>query len=316
LQTVVEKNENRRRPQLYLGGLFRDEDGRNGDIDIKQQYVGLGLRILPTLYQEAGFQAGRNIYGNSEDNSALTSNVFAAQYKYLFGNDAEVNVKIGFEDISEVGNAYYFYNLMLSGSLAESVNGYLSADQTLVSDTIQSLSEGIYRREIKAGLTIDYIPRIFLGMDVTYRDYNDDNDGKRFHLWSSYRIFSDASNFDITYDYVKMENKINSDEESLVDGELVGEDLGYWSPGNYWKHSLTAKVKRELWQPGKRQSGTSFVSAQYGIGYEAGDNFIQQFELDILLEISTPFLLKGTFVSDWSDDYNSTKAFASFVYRW
>lgn len=316
LQTVAEKNENRRRPQLYTGVLFREEDGRNGDIDIKQQYVGLGLRIQPTLYQEAGFQAGRNSYGNSEDSSVLKSNMLSVQYAYLFGNDAELNAKIGFEDISEVGNAYYFYNLMLSGSLAESLKGYLSADQSLVSDTIKSLSEGIYRREYKGGLTFDYIPRIFIGMDFTYRDYNDDNDGKRIHLWSSYRIFSDLNNFDITYDYEKLENQIDSDEKSLFDGELVGDDLGYWSPGSYWKHSLTAKVKKELWPPGKRQSGTSFVSAHYGIGYEAGDNFIQQLKLDILLEISTPFLLKGTFVADWSDDYDRTKAFASFVYRW
>ena len=316
LQTVVEKNKNRRRPQLFFDGLFLEEDGRNGDIDIKQQYLGLGLKIQPTLYQEAGFLAGRNIYGNSEDSSILTSNALSVQYALFFGNDAALNANIGFEDIKETGSAYFLYDVKLSGRLANSVEGYVKMDQLLVSDTINSLSEGIYRRDIQAGVTIDYVPRVFLGIDFTYRDYNDDNDGKKFHLWSSYRIFSDANNFDITYDYMKLENKINSEPQFSDLGDLNEIDLGYWSPGNYWKHSLTAKVKRELWPLGKRQGGTSFVAAQYGLGYEEGDNFVQQFELDILLEISAPFLLKGTFVSDWSDDYNSKKAYATFVYRW
>ena len=316
LQTVVEKNKNRRRPQLFFDGLFLEADGRNGDIDIKRQYLGLGLKIQPTLYQEAGFQAGRNIYGNSEDSSVLTSNALAVNYALFFGEDAALSAKIGFEDIEEVGNAYFLYDLRLSGRLAKSVEGFVKMDQMLVSDTVDSLSEGIYRRDIQAGVTIDYVPRLFLGIDFTYRDYNDDNDGKRFHLWSSYRVFSDVNNFDITYDYVKLENKIDSEQQFSDRGELTDIDLGYWSPGTYWRHSLKARVKRELWPLGKRQGGTSFVAAQYGLGYEEGDNFLQQFELDILLEISAPFLLKGTFVSDWSDDYNSTKAYATFVYRW
>ncbi len=316
LQTVFEKNINRRRPQLFFDGLFLKEDGRNGDIDIKQQYLGLGLKIQPTLYQEAGFLAGRNIYGNSEDSSILTSNALSVQYGLFFGNDAALNAKIGFEDIKETGSAYFLYDFRLSGRLAESVEGYLKMDQMLVRDTINSISEGILRRDIQAGITIDYVPRVFLGIDFTYRDYNDDNEGKKFHLWSSYRIFSDVSSLDITYDYIKLENEINSDPQFSDLGDLNEVDLGYWSPGNYWIHSLTARVKRELWPPGKRQSGTSFVAAQYGLGYEEGDNFIQQFELDILLEISTPFLLKGTFVSDWSDDFNRTMAYATFVYRW
>ncbi len=316
LQSAVKKNIDRRRPQLFVDGLWHKEDGRGGDIDIKQQYLGLGLKIQPTLYQEAGFRAGRNIYGNSQDNSILTTNTLTGNYALFFGEDAALHARIGFEDIEEVGNAYFVYDVKLSGRLADSVEGFAKIDQWLVSDTIQSLTEGIYRRDIQAGLTIDSLNSIFFGFDVTFRDYNDDNDGKKIHLWSSYRIFSDVSSFDLTYDYEKLENQIDTDDTIFDLGDSIGLGLGYWSPGNYWKHSLTAKVKRELWPPGKRQSGNSFVSAHYGIGYEADDNFIQQFKLDILLEISSPFLLKGTFISDWSDDYDRTQAYATFVYRW
>ena len=316
LKSVFEKNTNRRRPQMTVESLFREEDGRNGAVNTKQQYLGLALKIQPTLYQEAGFQAGRSIYGDSDDNSILTSNAIGAQYALFFGDDAALQTRVGFEDIKEDGNFFFLYDVKLSGRLAKSVEGYVRMDQKPVSDTMQSLSEGIYRRDIQAGITIDYLPSIFLGIDFTYRDYTDENDGKRIHLWSSYRIFSDVSSLDITYDYVKMENKIDSDQQRLNQENFFELDPGYWSPGNYWKHGLSARVKRELWPPGKRQSGSSHIAAQYGIGYEEGDNVLQRFELDILLEISAPFLLKGTFISDWSDDYNCTKAFATFVYRW
>jgi predicted DNA-binding protein YlxM (UPF0122 family) len=316
LKSVFEKNINRRRPQLSFESLFREEDGRNNAINIKQQYLGLGLKIQPTLYQETGFQAGRSIYGDSSDNSILTSNILGAHYALFFGDEAALHSRFGFEDIKEDGNTYVFYDIKLSGRLAESVEGFARMDQELVSDTVLSLSEGIYRRDVQAGITIDYLPSIFLGIDFTYREYSDDNDGKRFHLWSSYRLFSDVNSLDVTYDYVKMENSFDSDQQISDQSGVTTNAPVYWSPGNYWKHGLTARVKRELWPPGKRQSGDSYVAAKYGIGYEAGDNVIQQFELDILLEISTPFLLKGTFISDWSGDYSRTKAFATFVYRW
>jgi thioredoxin-like negative regulator of GroEL/predicted DNA-binding protein YlxM (UPF0122 family) len=316
LKSVFEKNINRRRPQLSFESLFREEDGRNDAINIKQQYLGLGLKIQPTLYQEGGFQAGRSIYGDSSDNSILTSNTLGTHYALFFGDETALHTRFGFEDIKEDTSTYFYYDIKFSGRLAKSVEGFAGMNQELVSDTIQSLSEGIYVRNLQAGITIDYLPSIFLGIDFTALDYSDDNDGKRFHLWSSYRLFSDVSSLDVTYDYVKMENSLDSDQYTPDQSGLSVMGPAYWSPGNYWKHALTAKVKRELWPPGKRQSGDSYVSAKYGVGYEVGDNVIQQFELDILLEISTPFLLKGTFISDWSGDYNRIKAFATFVYRW
>ena len=208
------------------------------------------------------------------------------------------------------------YDLSVSSNLADSVWGQASLDQQLVSDTIQSLSTGIYRRDYRASLVIDPLPQIFFGIDFILRDYNDDNDGKKFDLWASYRLFSEVNSLDITYNYIKMENKFDSDADTLTASDEFVQDLGYWSPGNYWKHNLSAKLKRELWPIGKRQSGTSYVEAHYDIGYETGDNLIQQFGFDILLEISDPFLLKGTFVTDWSDEYNRTRGYISFIYRW
>ena len=92
--------------------------------------------------------------------------------------------------------------------------------------------------------------------------------------------------------------------------------LSYWSPGSYWKHLLSAEYKLELWQTGRLQSGTSYFSGRYGLGYEKGDNLLQELELNFLLEINMIFLLKGTFDSEWSSDYDRLEGIVSLSYRW
>ena len=47
------------------------------------------------------------------------------------------------------------------------------------------------------------------------------------------------------------------------------------------------------------------VSVPY---WKGGPNFF--------LEINPMFLLKGTFISDWTEGYDRNEGYASFVYRW
>ena len=92
--------------------------------------------------------------------------------------------------------------------------------------------------------------------------------------------------------------------------------LSYWSPSDYWKHRLAALYKLELWPTGRLQSGTSSFSAMYAIGYETNDVLVNEFEANILLEIAQPFLVKGTFSTVISDDYDNLKGYISLIYRW
>ena len=54
----------------------------------------------------------------------------------------------------------------------------------------------------------------------------------------------------------------------------------------------------------------------YALGYEVEDNLVHEFEANIILEISQPFLVKGTFSTLVSDDYDNLKGYISLVYRW
>ena len=125
-----------------------------------------------------------------------------------------------------------------------------------------------------------------------------------------------GGNLDITYDYYRLEHSISNSTEAVFTGSDGTGTLPYWSPGSYWNHLLSAEYKLELWQTGKFQSGTSYFTVRYGVGYETGDNLLQEFEMNILLEISKIFLIKGTFDSQWSSEYDRLDGFISLSYRW
>ena len=79
---------------------------------------------------------------------------------------------------------------------------------------------------------------------------------------------------------------------------------------------MAAIYKLELWPTGRLQSGTSSLSAMYALGYEKDDVVVHEFEANILLEIGQPFLVKGTFSTVVSDDYDNLRGYLSLVYRW
>ena len=316
LEEAAKKNTRQRQPQLSFDGAYKEELGRNGFVDITKRYTGIGLQIQPALFQEIGFDAARNEYGNDSASTLLKSYYILGNYSVLFNDYFQAALNFGVEDFDTDGKTFFLYDIGIKSNLEKHFGAYLSYKQYPVDDTIQSLSEGIYRQDVNAGVTLDYLPLIYLGFDFNILNYSDKNDGKKFHLWSSYRLFGKRSTFDLTYHYEKFETSI-SNAEALTRAEMQEEiNINYWSPGNYWKHLLTAEYRLELWPTGRYQSGTSYVSALYGIGYESESYLYQQFEINFFLEIIPSILLKGTLAYDWSDDYDQKEAFASFVYRW
>ena len=317
MKIAIDQNTRQRKPQFYFDTSYVDEQGRQGYKDITRWYSAIGFRLQPTIFQEFGFDVGRSEYGNSHSSAILHSISIASDYTIFFNDSMEANFKINAEDIHEENKTYFSYDFTMKGRLEESVMVHAGLSQERVTDTISSLDKEIYSRAYGAGLTIDYLPSVFMGFDFDVIRYSDSNDGKRFKLWSSYRIFSDASMFDFSYNYEKIENDlVNSGDPVIVNNnnDRIVDD--YWSPGNYWRHIASIEYRRELWPTGRLYSGTSYVSAKYGIGYESYVNLIHLVEFNFLLEIHPMFLLKGTFVSDWTEGYDRNEGYASLMFRW
>ena len=315
-QQASEKATRRQQPFLSLDGLYWKEDGREGYKDITQKYLGMGLAIKPTLYQDLGFRAGRNEYGNNAASTLAKSIYLLGNYGIQFGENLEGSLDLGYEDFDTDGKSFLIYDLTVRGTLEQKVDLFATIKQNPVVDTINSLESGVYRQDLQIGLSLDYLFGLFFGFDLSFYDYNDDNEGERYYLWGSYRWFGERSSLDFTYSYLNIQNEIANQfpAEEVFSGELDGPT--YWSPGDYWKHRLAALYKLELSPTGKMQSGTGSISAMYALGYEKYDVMVHEFEANILLEISDPFLVKGTFSTVVSDDYDNLKGYISLVYRW
>jgi len=313
---VSEKSVRRQRPSLSIDAGYLQEDGRDGFKDIKEKYAGLGLQVKPTLYQEIGLRAGRSEYGDNSASTLAKSNRISGNYAIELSDNFQGDFSLGFEDFDTDGKSFLLYDVTLTASLEQKLQLYATIKQNPVDDTITSLLDGIYRRDKEFGLNLDYLFGMFFGVDLGFYDYNDGNDGQKYHLWGSYRWFGEQSSLDFTYSFLKIQNEISN--TTLFDPEdgvgLTGP--AYWSPDNYWKHLLSAEYKLELWPTGRLQSGTSWFSTRYGVGFEKDDNLVQEIEANIFLEIGQPFLVKGTFLTTISDDYDSLEGYISLAYRW
>ena len=316
LSQAAEKSIRRRQPFLSLDAMYKKEEGRDGFKNITQKYLGLGLEIKPTLSQEAGVQAGRSEYGNSFASTLAKSNYLLGNYAIQIGESTEGSFKLGFEDFETDGDSFLIYDAKFKTSVEQRVDLFGAIKQYPVDDTIESLENNIYRKDVQIGFNLDYLFGLFFGFDLSFFDYNDSNEGERYNLWGAYRWFGERSSIDLTYSYLKLQNEIDNQSAAEMG---VGDDadgLSYWSPGDYWKHNLAALYKLELWPTGRLQSGTSSFSAMYAIGYEKKDVVVHEVEANILLEIGQPFLVKGTFSTLISDDYDNLKGYISLVYRW
>jgi thioredoxin-like negative regulator of GroEL len=314
LSRAAEQSIRRQQPFLALEGFYNREDGRDGFKNIIKKYLGVALEVKPTLSQEIGVKYGRNDYGNSFASTLAKSNYMLGNYAIQFGEHTEGSFKLGFEDFDTDSNSFLIYDARLKSSLEQRLKLYGAVKQEPVDDTIESLEDNIYRKDVQFGINLDYLFGLFFGFDLNFYDYNDNNGGESYYLWSAYRWFGDRSSIDFTYSYLKLQNDIANGSGPVLDDD--DEIPSYWSPGDYWKHKLAAFYKLELWPTGRLQSGTSSLSAMYALGYEKDDIIVHEFEANILLEIGQPFLVKGTFSTLVSDDYDNLKGYLSLVYRW
>ena len=313
LSRITEKNIRRRQPFMFLESSYLEEKGWDGAIDITEFYSGLGLQIKPTLYQDVGVVVGLSEYGNSGGSDLASSMTILSNYSVQFSDNFEAYAKLGMEDFAEDGDTFLLYDLALKGTLERRVEFFAGVKQEPVDDTIESLLESISLRDARIGFSLDYLFGMFFGFDIDFYRYSDDNEGTQYYLWSSYRWFGDRSAVDITYSYLNLQNDLTNE---TVDDTAENLRLPYWSPGDYWQHLISATYKMELWPTGRLQSGTGSFSARYGLGYEKGDSLIHEVDMDILLELSPSFLVKGSVSTVLSDNYDLFTGMVSFVYRW
>jgi hypothetical protein len=300
--------------------------GRDGYLDIKQTQGGGSVWMLPTLRQEmsASWSTIHAVSGNTDQD--LWRNRFLAEYSFYPHYAVDFIAKIGGDKNAdnsdeESGNAHYdmvpLYHLETRGRIGDELHGFVRLTQDVVDDTVQALKEGISKRDLESGVSVDLLPRLFCGGEYLYSEYSDANHQNRYHVWVSYVLFTEPTLLRVTYGQELLHNADSNLGQNLAyDGLFAPGDHPYWSPSEYWQNLVSVHFEHQLAADVFGRSAPSYYTLDYSVGYEEGGYDSHSFGGNIFLEMSRHFLLNSRFDLIQGGQEIRKDIALSLVYRW
>ena len=313
----IERNTLQMSPQSIFNGAYEEKDGRDGNIDVAKTSFGTSFWFTPDLNKEIRLSYTNNHFEAVDTDQSTRSNFLYAVATYEFTKAYELVLGLGAEKLSN-GNddTDYQYEIELKGQLDDYINAYVLFEKRPVYDTISAIQRQISYQAIETGLSIETPMGLSFGGDLHHRYYSDDNSQNRFHLFSSYTIFGDSTQLALRYEY----QYLNNDDENSSESDLstIGvDDPLYWSPSSFTEHLMTLHFQHDFlgYEQGTKKS-MSYYSIDNAIGLEDDENLSFTTKLNIFLEMSPHFLLKGNFTLSKSDEYEEKGLSVSLHYRW
>ena len=316
LSEAIKRNELLRKPRLSADFEVVEKKGRSGYIDTFRRSQGGSFWFMPALEREASLEYRRNAYSDSEDVDTIRGHRLVGSYSHDFPVYFDVQLRGGAENLDEYDTTAVV-GTRINCQLDEHLKAYILFDQNPVYDTLAALEKGIYSQDYETGLIVETPKGIAFGGDYRRRRYSDDNSQDQTHLWSGYAIYAEATTFKFQYDYRTIDNSNESSEEfsDVTTPETIDTPL-YWSPDKYWEHLATFSFQHLLKTYSLTKGTPSYYSLDYSVGFESGEILTHRMGFEILLEMSTHFLLKGNVSYATSDDYDQKGALLSVIYRW
>jgi hypothetical protein len=246
---------------------------------------------------------------------------FSGKGTYTFNDTTSVDLGMGLHAVDSEGDSTPLFDFRLNRKFDELLSGYAQYQEKIVDDTLAALRNSLHTGSVTGGVVLEGTTGITIGGEFRRLWYDDGNDQNRVFLWSSYSIFSEVTTYEFKYSYEMLSNQL-SDPVAGASGTgtgISGADRSvplYWSPGSYWQHMFSVGVQHILKDLGVAGRPPSYCSADFSVGYESELAFTYSGSVDIFLEISGNFLLKGELSYANSRDYEEQSAAVSVMYRW
>lgn len=317
LLEASQRNSIKREPRLTPQISFTKKEGRGGYYDIRQRGFGMSSWFMPSLKHELSVTVNR-IYGESlENDTSQWRNHINAQLLWNPIYDLDFAFALGSERLDGgLGNSL-LYDVQMNGRIGDTVLASFEVSQDIVDDTVQSVAESITQTRYEAGLTVDFLPRLFGGGEISYSEYSDGNHQNKYQLWTSYVISSEPTLLQLRYGYEYSKNAEGNLGQSVgVTGLYAADDYPYWSPREYWQHLLTLSFEHQLGDDILGRSAPSYYKLEYSFGYERGGYDNHQARGQIFLEMNRHFLLNSTVELTRGSEYEEAELFFSLIYRW
>lgn len=317
LDEAIQRNSLKRRPRANLLYVDAKKSGRDGYYDNEQKEGGLQSWFMPSLNHTVLLDYRRIFSESDVVDQELWRNRLEAEVKWSPLYDLDFVMGVGGDRGDDEYANTFLYNLQANGRIGDMVQGYFGMSQDVVDDTVEALMAGVNKKEYEAGLSLDFLPRLFGGGEYRFTEYSDGNHQNRYEFWTSYTLHSEPSLLQLRYGYEYSHNADGNKgrDYSTATGFIAG-DHPYWSPKEYWQHLFTASFEHQLAEDVLGRSAPSYYSLEYSFGYEVGGYDNHQLKAQIFLEMSRHFLLNSTFDYIHGSEYEERDFLVSLIYRW
>jgi len=317
LDESIERTIQQISPQSIFNAAYEKKTGRDGNIDVATTSFGTSFWLTPDLDKDIRLQYANNQFASVDTDASTRSNVLYALATYEFSKAYELVVGAGIEEFNDLDDTGIQYEIALKGQLDDFVSGYLLFEKRQVYDTIASINEQITFQAIETGLSIETPLGLSFGGDVRHRFYNDSNSQNRFHGFSSYSIFGESVQLELRYDYQHLDNEDRISSATENDPHVATDEVRYWSPSSFTEHRVGLHFQHDfLGYELDAKKSMSYYAIDTAVGLENNENLSFTTKIDIFLEMSPHFLLKGNFTLLKSDEYEETGLSMSLHYRW
>ena len=318
LDEAIQRNSLKRKARIMPLYEFDKKDGRDGYFDIKEKAGGLQAMFFPTLEHEFLLDVRRIHNESIELDDSFWRNRIETEMKWSPIYDLDFLLSVGFDhtDNDNYENTIP-YSFLVNGRLGDMASGYFGLSQDVVDDTLESLKNGIYKKEYGAGMKLDLLPRLFGGGEYLFTEYSDGNHQNRYEFWTSYILASEPTLLQLRYGYEYSHNdEGNKKRDYSFDSGFDPDDHPYWSPNEYWQHLITISFEHQLAENVLGRGAPSYYTLEYSFGYEIGSYDNHEFKAEIFLEMSRHFLLNSGFEIIHGANVEETSVLCSLIYRW
>jgi hypothetical protein len=315
LAEAIQRNNLKRRPQVFFSFVMLDDDGWNGYKAVKQEQYKGGGKYYQTTNQEWNFDVARINYESTRDEQSLRSWRAMLTYDSKISQALELSLGGGFE---KLGSGYDDTPLLygsITGKIADEMRAVFSVSQDVVADTIASLKRNIKRRDYKLELMFDLFPRLLLGGYYDFIDYSDNNWTNNYTFWASYIFLPEPTLLKISYNYDFYDSREGQIPGEPTDDGFAPEDHPYWSPLNYWITRFSFYLKHQLSNDALARGVPSYYTIEYSLGYDSLDNDLHELKGSFNIEIAKNYILSASYGFLDLDVYQHEEVILSLMYR-
>lgn len=322
IQDSIERNKIARAPTLSANYSYLEQKGRDNQINLEKNSAGLSFKYNPSITSALEMGYSELFYASATgEGEELSGRQFNGKGMYAVNDKTSVDLGVGLHIVDSEGESLPLFDFRLNRKFDELLSGYVEFREEIIDDTLDALKESLYTGSVTGGIVLEGTTGINLGGEFRRLWYNDGNDQNRVYLWSSYSIFSKLTTYELKYSYEMLNHKDSDPSAGSSDagaGFTTAERSGpiYWSPGSYWQHVFSVGIQHQLQDLGEAGQPPSYCSADFSVGYESELAFTYSGSLDIFLEMSSNFLLKGELFYSNNRDYEEQSAAVSVMYRW